>query len=312
MEERAAASLLTMEGILDRITRWGIEHVPNTLRIVLIVVVALALSKLFRHLISRLEHLADDSDPLTLSERDKRARTLGRILRQVVAVLVWSIAGMLLLGEVGVDLKPILAGAGIAGLALGFGAQTLVKDLIAGFFILLENQFRVNDVIRTAGVEGMVEAMNLRTTVLRDPEGRVHVIPNGSIDVVTNLTREGSRALLDVSVGYEEDTDRCLAVLRQVGEEMAKDATFGPMLRGPFQLPGIERLDESAVVLRIWVETRPHHRWDVQRELRRRIKKAFDAAGIEIPFPRLTISTHEARRDPKSAPSSPGSSVVSG
>jgi small conductance mechanosensitive channel len=295
MEQRAAQSLLTMEGLLDRMSRWGIEHVPNTLRILLILIVALLLSKLFRQLISRLERLADDDDPTTLSEREKRARTLGRILRQAVAVVVWGIAGMLVLGEIGVDLKPILAGAGIAGLAVGFGAQTLVKDWIAGFFILLENQFRVNDVIRTAGVEGLVEAMNLRTTILRDAEGRVHVVPNGSIVVVTNLTREGSRALLDVGVPYEEDTDRCLSVLRGVGQEMEKDPVYAPMLRGAFQLPGVERLDESAVVLRIWVETRPHHRWDVQRELRRRIKKAFDAAGIEIPFPQRTIHTAPPR-----------------
>src|SRR5262245_15997178 len=289
MEQRAAASLLTMEGLLDRVSRWGVEHVPNALRIVLILAVALFLSKLFRHLISRLERLADDDDPLTLSEREKRARTLGRILRQAVGVLVWSVAAMLVLGEIGVDLKPILAGAGIAGLAVGFGAQTLVKDLIAGFFILLENQFRVNDVIRTAGVEGMVDAMNLRTTVLRDAEGRVHVIPNGSIDVVTNLTREGSRALLDIGVGYEEDTDRCNEVLHRVGQELGKDAVYGPMLRGPFQVLGIERLDASAVILRVWVETRPHHRWDVLREMRRRIKKAFDDAGIEIPYPQMTV-----------------------
>jgi small conductance mechanosensitive channel len=298
MEQRAAASLLTMEGLADRISRWTIEHVPNALRIVLILLVALALSKLFRSLISRLEHMADDDDPLTLSEREKRARTLGRILRQAVGVLVWSIAGMLVLGEIGVDLKPILAGAGIAGLAVGFGAQTLVKDLIAGFFILLENQFRVNDVIRTAGVEGMVDAMNLRTTVLRDAEGRVHVIPNGSIEVVTNLTREGCRALLDVGVAYEEDVDRCLEVLRGVGAEMVRDPVHGPMLRGPFQVLGIERLEASAVILRVWVETRPHHRWDVQREMRRRIKNAFDEAGIEIPYPQITVHRAPERERP--------------
>jgi small conductance mechanosensitive channel len=296
MDERAAASLLTMEGLADRIARWGIEHVPNALRILLILFVALALSKLFRHLVARLENLAEDDDPLILSEREKRARTLGRILRQALGVLLWSVAAMLVLAEIGVDLKPILAGAGIAGIALGFGAQTLVKDLIAGFFILLENQFRVNDVIRTAGVEGMVDAMNLRTTVLRDAEGRVHVIPNGSIDVVTNLTREGSRALLDVGVGYDEDVDRCLEVLRRVGEEMVQDPVHGPMLRGPLQVLGVERFDASSVVLRVWVETRPHHRWDVLREMRRRVKRAFDEAGIELPYPQMTVHRAAERK----------------
>jgi small conductance mechanosensitive channel len=206
---------------------------------------------------------------------------------------------MSILSELGLDLKPILAGAGIAGLAVGFGAQTLVKDLIHGFFILLENQFRVSDVIRTAGVEGAVEAINLRTTVLRDNEGRVHVIPNGSIDVVTNLTRRGTRAVLDVAVAYGEDIDRCLAVLREVGDEMSRDPAMKSKLVGTFEYPGIERLGDSSIVLRVSVETPPHERVSVLREMRRRIKKAFDAAEIVTVTPPPIVHIRESVREAK-------------
>jgi small conductance mechanosensitive channel len=247
------------------------------------------LTRVAARIIRRLEEFADDGDPSVTSEREKRAQTLGRILRQTSYVVIWGIAAMAVLGELGVDLKPILAGAGIAGLAIGFGAQTLVKDLITGFFILLENQFRVGDVVQTAGVAGLVESINLRTTVLRDIEGRVHVIPNGSIEVVTNFTREWSRALLDMGVAYKEDTDRCYEVMRRVGSEMENDPTWGPKLVESFEYPGVESFGDSAVVLRMMAKTVPQERWNVLRELRRRIKREFDSEGIEIPFPHLTL-----------------------
>jgi small conductance mechanosensitive channel len=188
-----------------------------------------------------------------------------------------------------VDLKPILAGAGVAGLAIGFGAQTLVKDLIAGFFLLLENQVRVNDVVTIGDATGLVEAMNLRTTVLRDVDGRVHIVPNGAISIVTNHTREWSRALLDVGVAYKENTDDCFAILREVGAGLERDPVYGPKLMGPFEYPGIERFAESAVVLRMMVRTRPLEQWAVLRESRRRVKQAFAEHGIELPYPHLTL-----------------------
>ena len=219
----------------------------------------------------------------------KRARTISRILRQAEAVLVWSVTIMLVLGELGVDLKPILAGAGILGLAVGFGAQTLVKDVITGFFILLENQIRVGDAVTAAGFSGVVEAVNLRTTVLRDVDGRTHIIPNSAITVVTNATRDWSRALLDVGVAYKEDTDRCLEVLRATGTEIEHDPVFGKKLLGVFEYPGVQALGDSAVVLRMVAKTQPHEGAAVQRELRRRVKKAFEAAGIEIPVPHVKV-----------------------
>lgn len=296
-----------MDALLQRLGEWVIAHLPNVIRACLVLVAAWVVIKALHKVIRRLERLADDGDDSSVSEREKRAQTLGRILRQVVAVFVWGIAAMSVLSELGVSIGPVLAGAGIAGVAVGFGAQTLVKDVISGFFVLLENQFRVNDVIETAGVSGVVESMNLRTTVLRDVQGRVHIVPNGSIAVVTNYTREWSRAVLDVGVAYKEDTDRVLAILREVGSSMEADPVFGKRLRGPFEYPGIEQFGESAVILRVTVRTAPQERWSVVREMRARVKKAFDEHGIEIPFPHRTIVLEGAAGGPR-PPSVPSES----
>jgi len=294
---------------IDRISEWAIANAPGAVRIALTPIAAYFLLRLAGRLIARLERLAEDDDPTRVSDREKRARTLGRTLRGAVNVLIWAIAGMLVLRDLGVDLAPILAGAGIVGLAVGFGAQTLVKDVISGFFLLLEDQYRVNDEVSIAGARGTVEQIGLRTTVLRDFEGRVHIVPNGAISVVTNHTRGWARALLDVGVAYKEDTDRCIQVLRQVGSEIAADAELRPMLDGEFEYSGIEALADSAVVLRTAVRTRPEDRVTVQRELRRRVKQAFDAEGIEIPFPQMRISFGSdflpARPAPGTPPHSP-------
>ena len=275
--------------MVNTIRVWAEAHTQNGLRIVLILVLAWIVQRLLRSIIKRVERISDDGDPNTTTELEKRAQTIGRILRQASSVLVWSLTIMLVLGELGVDLKPILAGAGILGLAVGFGAQTLVKDVITGFFILLENQIRVDDTVTAAGCTGVVEAVNLRTTVLRDFDGTTHIIPNSSITVVTNATRDWSRAVLDVGVAYKEDTDRCEMVLREVGASIEKDPFFAKRLLGPFEYPGVVKLGDSAVVLRVLVKTQAHDGPVVLRELRRRVKKAFDKADIEIPFPHIKI-----------------------
>jgi len=275
--------------MVNMIRAWAEAHTPNALRIILILVLAWLVHRLLRSIIRRIERLSDDGDPNTTTELEKRAQTISRILRQASSVLVWSVTLMLVLGEFGVDLKPILAGAGILGLAVGFGAQTLVKDVITGFFILLENQIRVGDTVTAAGCTGAVEAVNLRTTVLRDFDGTTHIIPNSSITVVNNATRDWSRALLDVGVSYKEDTDRCEMVLREVGASIEKDPAFAKRLLGPFEYPGVVKLGDSAVVLRVLVKTQAHDGPLVLRELRRRVKKAFDKADIEIPFPHIKL-----------------------
>jgi small-conductance mechanosensitive channel len=275
--------------MLDTIRSYAAVHTPSALRIVLILVLAWLVSRVLRSVIRRIERLSDDGDPNTTSELEKRAQTVSRILRQASSVLVWSLTVMIVLGEFGVDLKPILAGAGILGLAVGFGAQTLVKDVITGFFILLENQIRVGDTVTTAGCTGVVESVNLRTTVLRDADGTTHIIPNSAITVVANATHHWSRALLDIGVAYKEDTDRCEMVLREVGTALETDPAFAKKLVGPFEYPGVVKIDSSAVVLRIVVRTQAHDGPAVLRELRRRVKKAFDKAGIEIPYPHVKV-----------------------
>ncbi len=275
--------------MVNTIRAWAEAHTQNALRIVLILILAWIVLRLLRSIVKRIERISDDGDPHTTSERKKRAQTIGRILRQASSVLVWSMTIMLVLAEFGVDLKPILAGAGILGLAVGFGAQTLVKDVITGFFILLEDQIRVGDTVTAAGCTGAVEAVNLRTTVLRDYDGTTHIIPNSSITVVTNATRDWSRAVLDVGVAYKEDTDRCEMVLREVGDSIEKDPVFAKKLLGPFEYLGVVKFGDSAVVLRVLVQTQAHESPLVLRELRRRVKKAFDDAGIEIPFPHIRL-----------------------
>lgn len=275
--------------MLDTLRIYIVAHTQNTLRIALIIVLAWVTGRILKSIIKRIERFSDDGDPNVTTEREKRVQTIGRILRQVAFVLVWSVTAMIVLGELGVDLKPILAGAGILGLAVGFGAQTLVKDVITGFFILLENQIRVGDWVTAAGCSGEVEAVNLRTTVLRDTDGTTHIIPNSAITVVANSTRDWSRALLDIGVAYEEDTDRCEMALREVGAAMEKDPMFGRKLIGPFEYPGVVKFDASSVVLRVVVKTQAHDGPTVLRELRRRVKKAFEKAGIEIPYPHVKI-----------------------
>jgi len=275
--------------MVDTIRTWAEAHMQNVVRIGLILVMAWLVARLLRSLIKRIERISDDGDPNITTELEKRAQTISRILRQAASVLVWSVTIMLVLAEFGVDLKPILAGAGILGLAVGFGAQALVKDVITGFFILFENQIRVGDTVTAAGCTGVVESVSLRITVLRDQDGTTHIIPNSAITVVTNATRDWARALLDIGVAYKEDTDRCEAVLREVGGSLEQDPVFGKKLIGPFEYVGVVKLADSSVVLRLVVKTQANDGPAVLRELRRRVKKAFDQAGIEIPFPHIKV-----------------------
>jgi small conductance mechanosensitive channel len=182
-----------------------------------------------------------------------------------------------------------LAGAGIAGLAIGFGAQSLVKDVISGFFIILEDQIRIGDVVNIAGVGGIVEAISLRTIRLRDIEGRVHIVPNGLIEVATNFTREWSRALVEIGVAYKEDVDRVIDVLKEVGEDLRNDPDFKDLILEPMTVQGLDSFGDSSVNIRIFFKTLPIKQWDVAREFRKRVKKAFDQRGISIPFPHRTI-----------------------
>jgi small conductance mechanosensitive channel len=241
----------------------------------------------------------DDTD-----DARQRTKTLAAVFTTTGLVVIVAVTVMTVVQELGISLGPVLATAGIAGLAVGFGAQTLVKDMISGFFILLEDQYSLGDAIETAGVSGLVEKVNLRTTILRDVHGTVHIVPNGDIRVVSNKTKEWSRAVLEIGVGYGEDPDRVIAVLEEIGVEMRDDPVYGALLLETPTVPGVEAFTDSAVVIRMMTRTLPLKQWDVARELRRRIKHRFDAERIEIPFPQRTI-WHKGETGP-GGPGNPG------
>jgi moderate conductance mechanosensitive channel len=227
--------------------------------------------------------------PGVVTPHEQRTRTLLSLLRSVGLVLIAVMTVFMVLGAVGVQLAPLLAGAGVVGLAVSFGAQSLVKDVISGLFTLFENQFGVGDVIRIEGVSGTVEKMTLRVVVLRDVHGVVHIVPNGQITKVSNLTRSWARAVLDVEVAYREDPDRVIAVLRELGRELYEDAQWRPLLIDPVEVPGIETMTDSSITIRVMVKTLPLKQWEVARELRRRIKLRFDQEDIHVPTPLPTV-----------------------
>lgn len=260
-------------------------------RILVILVGSLLLIRLLRAVSDRIPRLMPVAEGPTITEGEKRARTVAGLVRTVGTSLVLLIAGMMLFREIGMDITPLLAGAGVAGLAIGLGAQGLIKDILAGSFILMEDQFHVGDVIQAAGVSGQVEKMTLRLTTVRDLRGAVHFIPNGEIRVASNLTKEWSRAVLEVGVSYEEDIDHVITVLNEVGRSLADDETFGKLVLEPPQVLGVEALADSQVTIRILAKTLPLKQWEVARELRRRIKGTFGREGIQIPYPHRVVIT---------------------
>lgn len=226
---------------------------------------------------------------------DPRAATLVGLVRNVGIVVITLLSVFMVLGAIGLEVGPLLAGAGVVGLAISFGAQSLVKDIFAGLFILFENQFGVGDVVRLGDASGAVERMTLRATFLRDMSGTLHVVPNGEIKHVQNLTRSWSRAVLDIGVAYREDVDRVITVMREVGREMWEDEDWRPFLVEEATVLGVESFGESSVNIRMMSKTLPLKQWEVARELRRRLKRRFDAEGIEIPFPQRTVHWSEGQ-----------------
>src|SRR3954464_395858 len=231
----------------------------------------------------RIEVSVDDGDDSVTTLREKRGRTISQLLRSVGRVVIVTIA-ILLTFNVFINIAPILAGAGILGLAISFGAQSLVRDIISGFFILLENQFAVGDVIDAAGKNGVVERMVMRVVVLRDIEGTMHVIPNGEIKVVSNKTRGWARAVVDITVPNSEDVDRVLEVVRNEAEQFSKDSVWSLQLDGPVEVLGVEELRDNSVVIRTLLKTQPGSQWSVGREFRCRLRKRFERETVESPF----------------------------
>ncbi len=292
------------------------------LRILLIVVIAFVASRLLRRAIAHFgARITDSESPsalrslkqgragrLLVDERDQqrsaaRAETLTSVLGSASSLVVWTIAALLVLGEVGISLGPLIAGAGIVGVALGFGAQSIVRDFLTGFFMLVEDQYGVGDVVNLGEVSGVVERVTLRTTILRDVNGNVWHVPNGEIHRVCNMSQIWSRAVLDVDVAYDTDLDLAQGVLQRVADELWQDESFiGGDIIDPPEVWGIENMGADGISIRLVVKTDPAEQWIVARELRLRIKKAFDEAGIEIPFPQRTLWFNEDQRGDKPDP----------
>jgi small conductance mechanosensitive channel len=259
----------------------------QTLRIIAILVlawflqiVAARLIRIFRTYMAR----------RTGGDEVARIETLARVFRNAAVIVIFLVAGTLVLGELGISIAPILATAGVAGVAIGFGAQSLIKDFLGGFFLLLDDQLRQGDVVEIAGLSGLVEEVTLRYVRLRNFEGHVHFVPNGEIKTVTNRTRGFAHAVIEAGVAYREDPDEALAVMKDVARAMRADALWQARLPDDLEVIGVERLADSAVILRSRLKVVPPiEQWNVRREFLKRLKKAFDERGIEIPFPHLTV-----------------------
>jgi small-conductance mechanosensitive channel len=279
------------ENLIDVATGWwqGLGSLATSgLRIVLILVLAWGVvgiaQRAIRLLRDRVAGQLDDD-----REAFKRAETLSRVFRYLVVVVVSLVAGMLVLGELGVSVAPILGAAGVVGLAVGFGAQSLVKDYFTGFFLLLENQIRQGDVVQLGSHSGVVEEVTLRYVQLRDYDGNVHYVPNGHITTVINMTRGFSQAVCDVAVSVHEDVDAVVGVIRDVAAELRADEAFGPRILADLEVAGVERWDNASVVIRCRFRTLPIEQWGIKREFLRRLKGAFVERGIRLPYPNLTV-----------------------
>jgi moderate conductance mechanosensitive channel len=277
---------------------------PRAAKVVIVIFVALIVYRVIRVLIDRVvSREIDEEDPLVRRLREQRAQTIASLLGNVAAVGIFIVVALTILDILIENIGPILASFGIIGLAFSFGAQSLVKDVISGTFMLIEGQFGIGDVVRVSDVSGLVEKITLRTTVLRDIEGAVHIVPNGEITRVTNMTKAWSRAVLHVGVAYREDVDRVMDVLRDLLREFQADPEWGALLLEEPVVPGIENFADSAVVIRVMAKTLPLKQWDVARELRRRIKNRFDREGIQIPFPHVSVYWGDAQMPSFTPPS---------
>lgn len=257
------------------------------IQIILILVLTFIAMKIARIFSNRL--VTTVSERQKDAESQKRIGTLGAVIRHMFTVLILVVASMMILKEVGIEIGPILAAAGVVGLAVGFGAQSLVQDVISGFFILLEDQIRVGDVVQIAGQGGLVEKVNLRMTILRDLAGNVHYVRNGKIDLVTNMTKEYSRYVFEIGVAYREDIDEVTEIIKKIDEDLRNDPLFKDDILEPIEILGLDKFADSAIIIKARYKTKPIQQWRIGREFNRRMKKSFDELDIEIPFPHLTF-----------------------
>ncbi len=298
-----------MPDLLDRID-W--DRVAAELRdtgapILVVLLLAIVAALIIRRIVPRAIEVAIEAqgrlsaeDPATAGEIRRRSQTLAHVFVRTADLALILVVLLIILSSLRLNIAPLLAGAGIAGIALGFGAQSLVRDLLSGVFIILENQYHRGDVVRIAEVSGVVEEVNLRRTLLRALDGVLHSVPNGEVRVASNMTRGWSRVNIDVNVGYREDLDRVRAVIDRVGQEMAEDPAWGTKITEAPKVLRVERFQESGVSLKVLATTRPGEQWEVAGELRRRIKVAFDVEGIEMPLPQRVV--YQQQMPPREAP----------
>jgi small conductance mechanosensitive channel len=265
------------------------ESADQLIRIAAILIGGGLIAWLARWAIGRFERRISMADAQRPDQSLQRARTLSGVLRAVAVIVIWAIAIIMALGTAGVAIGPLIAAAGIGGIAIGFGAQSLVKDFFSGFFMVMERQFDVGDTIEVAGVTGVVETLGLRTTIVRSLDGSRHVVPNGEIRVTTNHTKEFSRYLIDLPVPYEEDPDDVARIAGEVAERMRAETRFRTSITAPATVLGVEAYADSSVHLRMYLQTQPGKQWEVGREFRRRMKIALEEAGIGIPYPHREV-----------------------
>jgi small-conductance mechanosensitive channel len=264
------------------------EMSRETLRIVLILVIAYVAMRAVGRLLKVFQAFAmtrAEDNP----EELKRVSTLSQVFRYIFTVLITVVTIMLILSELGISIAPILATAGVAGVAIGFGAQSLVKDYFTGFILLLENQIRQGDVVEVAGKGGFVEEVTLRFVKLRDYDGNVHFVPNGAISVVSNMSRQFAFSVIDIRVAYKEDVDEVIAIMKEVGKELRTDPNLKDRILGDIEMAGVDALNESHIVIRCRFQVTALSQWDVRRAFFRRIKQVFDERGIEFPYQHLTL-----------------------
>ena len=269
---------------------WLINELPGLLIVLVLFflafkIIGFSLKKLKRTLLNR----ADKNDKVDTVEAEKRILTLTSIIHGLIKIILWVIVVMIILQKFGLNIAPILAGAGIIGLAVGFGAQELVRDFISGFFIILENHIRSGDVAIINGTGGLVEKMEFRTTTLRDFSGVVHIFQNGKISDISNMTKDWSAMVFDIGVAYKENPQVVMDLMKQVGDELQNDPEFKDKIIEPIEIFGLDKFADSAIIIKARLKTKPIQQWAVGREYRKRLKYAFDQHNIEIPFPHTTV-----------------------
>jgi len=267
----------------------------TSLRIAVIAIAAYVVIRAGSAATRRFEREMSTGTGLDVVERTKRAQTFARLLQRTLSIVVAAMAGLMILRELDIDITPVLTGAGIAGLAIGFGAQTLVRDVLSGFFMIFEDQVRVGDVVKVNGQGGLVEEVNLRTIVLRDEQGAVHIFPNGEVKTLSNMSKDFSYYVITVGVAFDDDVERATDAMAEAAAGLMREAEYKPYILAPLEIFGVDAFEAGQLVIKARIKTVPLKQWMVGRELRKRIARVFNQRGIRMPTPRMVV---DLRRPP--------------